>query len=218
MIQAKTPSECISIAKNAVYDGADAFGLQLEKLLPEYANQDTYRSIYAAMGTRPIYITSYRNYSNENKSDEECMDKLLEGLEAGATLGDIMGDIYCRTEGELTYDREAVARQKDLIDKIHSMGKEVLMSTHVHKFRTADQVLEIALAHQERGADISKIVTGALSEEEEMENLRITQMLKKELSVPFIFLAAMLIFQIIPFISIHIKNDCILFSTCVLFI
>jgi hypothetical protein len=41
-----------------------------------------------------------------------------------------------------------------------------------------------------RGADIVKIVAGANRVEEEMENLRIVTMLKKELSVPFIFLAA----------------------------
>ena len=64
------------------------------------------------------------------------------------------------------------------------------MSSHVLRFLPAEKVLEIAKEQVRRGADIVKIVTGANSEEEEMENLRITQMLKKELSVPFIFLAA----------------------------
>ena len=50
-------------------------------------------------------------------------------------------------------------------------------------------MLEIAYEHQRRGADIVKIVTAGNSVEEEMENLRITALLKKELKVPFLFLS-----------------------------
>ena len=46
-----------------------------------------------------------------------------------------------------------------------------------------------ALAQQARGADIAKIVTFANSEAEEMENLRITTLLKQELKIPFLFLS-----------------------------
>lgn len=82
-----------------------------------------------------------------------------------------------------------VIKQKRLIDKIHGMGKEVLISSHIYKFTEAEKVLEIAYAHQSRGADIVKIVTGA-GNEEKIENLRITNLLKKELDVPFLFLSA----------------------------
>ena len=62
------------------------------------------------------------------------------------------------------------------------------MSSHILKFTPAEKVLEVALEHQRRGADISKIVTFANSEEEEMENLRIITLLKQELHIPFLFL------------------------------
>ena len=62
---------------------------------------------------------------------------------------------------------------------------EILIVLH---FLPADEVLEIALSQQERGADIVKIVTGASSMDEQLENLRITHLLKKELKVPFLFL------------------------------
>ena len=42
---------------------------------------------------------------------------------------------------------------------------------------------------KERGADIVKIVTGAETMEEQLENLRITYLLKKELNAPFLFLS-----------------------------
>lgn len=63
------------------------------------------------------------------------------------------------------------------------------MSSHVLVFTPAERVLEIALAQQERGADIVKIVTGADTMEEQLENLRITNLLKKELKTPFLFLS-----------------------------
>ena len=76
-----------------------------------------------------------------------------------------------------------------LIDELHKRGAEVLMSSHVFKFTPAERVLEIALGQQERGADIVKIVTGAESMEQQIENLRITALLKQELRVPFLFLS-----------------------------
>ena len=63
------------------------------------------------------------------------------------------------------------------------------MSSHTYAFRSAERVLEIALEQQKRGADIVKIVTGADSMEQQLENLRITELLKRELKVPFLFLS-----------------------------
>ena len=63
------------------------------------------------------------------------------------------------------------------------------MSSHVLKFTHAERVLEIAREHQRRGADICKIVTGASTMEEQIENLRIVRLLKAELKIPFLFLA-----------------------------
>ena len=77
----------------------------------------------------------------------------------------------------------------DLIGLLHQKGAEVLMSSHVLKYTPAERVLGIALAHKRRGADIIKIVTGADSMEQQLENLRITDLLKRELGAPFLFLS-----------------------------
>ena len=112
-------------------------------------------------------------------------------MEAGGTLADVPGDFFCEDkEYQMTDNEEAIAKQMALIDRLHKMGKEVIMSAHVFRFLPAEKVLEIAREQVRRGADIVKIVAGANTEEEEKENLRITALLKKELSVPFIFLAA----------------------------
>ena len=51
------------------------------------------------------------------------------------------------------------------------------------------RVLEIALEHQRRGADISKIVTVADTMEQQIENFRIVNLLKENPNIPFLFLS-----------------------------
>ena len=187
MVQSKTAENAINMIQNAVYEGADAFGLQICQLAA--GERGKIGEIYAAAAGRPFYITNYRYGYNAGLSDEECMNGLLEGLRMGGTLGDIMGDTFDKCSNELTKNPTAVDRQKRLIDEIHSMGKEVLMSSHLYRFAEAEEVLEIAYEQQKRGADIAKIVTSADCEEEEAENIRITSLLKKELNIPFLFLS-----------------------------
>ena len=87
-------------------------------------------------------------------------------------------------------DPEAVKKQMELIDALHARGAEVLMSSHVMKHISAERVLEIALEHQRRGADICKIVAGAENIDEQIENFRIITMLKEKLDIPFLFLSS----------------------------
>lgn len=187
MIQSETAATAINTIRNAVYEGADAFGLQICRLAHE--ERKHLKEIYSSSAGRPFYITNYRYGYNEDLSDEECMQGLIEGLKLGGMLGDVMGDTFDKTPNELTKNPNAVDKQRKLIEEIHNMGKEVLMSSHLYRYAEAEEVLEIAYEHQKRGADIAKIVTAANSEEEEAENIRITSLLKKELKIPFLFLS-----------------------------
>ena len=139
---------------------------------------------------RPSYVTNYRDRQNAGKSDEELGDELVELAECGAELCDIMGDYFDRQPDEVAVDENAINKQIELINKIHQKGAKVLMSSHVMKYTPAERVLEIALEHQRRGADISKIVVGADNREQELENLKIINMLKEKLDIPFLFLSA----------------------------
>ena len=109
--------------------------------------------------------------------------------DCGATLVDVMCDLYDPQPDEVAIDDAAIQKQMELIDKLHSKGAEVLMSSHVRKFIPAERVLEIALEHKRRGADIAKIVARADNMEQQIENLRITNLLKNELGIPFLFLS-----------------------------
>lgn len=189
MLQCETPEVAISRIRNANCLGADAYGLQIESLNLEYHNPDTYKRIFAEMKNKPCYVTNYRFGKNGNQSDDELADGLVELAQSGATLIDVMGDLFCKHPEELTDNEMAIKKQIVLIDKIHSLGAEVLMSSHLYKFAPAERVLEIALEQKRRGADIIKIVTAADNMEQQIENLRITTLLKEKLGAPFLFLS-----------------------------
>lgn len=190
MVQADNPERIKELVTLSLGGGAEALGMQICKLNEEYRRPEVYRSLFEFAAPKPVYVTNYRKHnSNAGKSDDILAMELVELAECGATLCDVMGDYFDPCEGELTMNAEAVKKQMKLIDELHGKGAEVLMSSHVRKFIPAERVLEIALEHQKRGADISKIVTGADNMEQQIENLRIINLLKENLKIPFLFLA-----------------------------
>lgn len=189
MLQCETPEVAIGRIRNANCLGADAYGLQVESLKLEHQNAETFQRIFASGKNRPFYVTNYRIAHNIGKSDAELADGLIQLAQNGATLIDVMGDMFCRHPEELTDNEEAIHKQMQLIEKLHSLGAEVLMSSHINVFTPAERVLEVALEQKRRGADVIKIVTGADTMEQQIENLRITNLLNQELGAPFLFLS-----------------------------
>lgn len=190
MVQADNPDRIKELIDLSLPEGAEAFGMQFCQMKKEYRNKKTYSELFEYASPLPVYVTNYRNHlSNAGKSDDVLAAELVELAECGATLCDVMGDYFDHCEGELTMDEEAVKKQMKLIDELHKRGAEVLMSSHVLKFTPAERVLEIAREHERRGADICKIVTDAENTEQQIENLRIINLLKKNLKIPFLFLA-----------------------------
>ena len=187
MVQADNPDRIKELIDKCLPEGAEAFGMQFEQMKPEYRTREVYEDLFS-YSDKPLYVTNYRLKYNEEKSDEELAEELLELAECGATLCDVMGDLYDRQPDEVAVSEEAIKKQMELIDELHKKGAEVLMSSHIFKFTSAERVLEIALEHQRRGADISKIVTQADSTEEEIENLRILNLLKEKVDIPVLFL------------------------------
>ena len=186
MVQAETPERIKELI--TLSDGAEAFGMQFCRLAPEYRKKEVYRELFE-YADAPTYVTNYRYRYNEDKNDEELAEGLLTLAECGATLCDVMGDMFDKQDDEMARDGEAIKKQITLIDELHARGAEVLMSSHVFKFTPAERVLEIALEHKRRGADKCKIVTGADTMGEQIENLRIVDMLKQKLGIPFLFLS-----------------------------
>ena len=188
MVQANNPTRIKQLMDKAIPAGAEAFGIQFEQMLPEYRTPEVYRDLFTYADGRPLYVPNYRDKQNSGKSDVELGDELVELAECGAELCDVMGDYFDRQPDEVAVDENAINKQIELINRIHQKGAKVLMSSHVMKYTPAERVLEIALEHKRRGADISKIVTGADTVEQELENLKIINMLKEKLGIPFLFL------------------------------
>lgn len=190
MVQADNPARIKALMDASVPEGAEAFGIQLEKLESRYRTKEVYKDLFSYAEGCPSYVTNYRYHHNEGKTDEQLADELLEAAECGANLCDMMGDYFDARPGEMTYDTAAVAKQEELIGKLHEKGTKVLMSSHIFKFTPAEEILSIAMEHQRRGADICKIVSGADTMEQQLENLKIIHMLKEKLDIPFLFLSA----------------------------
>lgn len=188
MVQADNPGRIKELIDKSVPEGAEAFGMQFEQMNPEYRTKEVYRDLFSYAKDKPIYVTNYRVARNEGKSDEQLAEELLELADCGADLCDVMGDYFDRQPDELAVDKNAIKKQEKLIQKIHDRGAKVLMSSHILKYTPVERVLEVALEHQSRGADICKIVTGAENMEQQLENLKIINMLKEKLKIPFLFL------------------------------
>ena len=60
MVQAKTPDRIKELMDKSVPEGAEAFGMQFEQLLPEYRNADTYKELFS-YSDKPTYVTNYRS-------------------------------------------------------------------------------------------------------------------------------------------------------------
>ena len=187
MVQARTPKRAVELIGRGLDGGADAFGVQLEQLEREYHTPQVLTELFRAAGGKPIYVTNYRTGMNEGRTDADLTSELLLAADCGATLIDIMGDLYCPNAKQLTDDLEAVDKQMELIGRLHQKGTEVLVSSHTFCFETAERVMAMVAEQHSRGADICKVVTAAGTPTELAENFCASTELAR-LEYPSLFL------------------------------
>lgn len=190
MVQADNPDRIEELIDASIPEGAEAFGMQFCRMKREYRTEQTYKRLFEMAAPYPIYVTNYRQGYNEGKSDEELAEELITLARCGATICDFTGDLFDKREGEFTDDECAVAKQIELAHSIHAEGAEVMISSHICRFTDAEQVLRMGLEYERRGADIFKVVVGADNMEQQIENLRIIDLLKKKLRIPFLLLSS----------------------------
>jgi hypothetical protein len=90
---------------------------------------------------------------------------------------------------EVSDDARAVDRQIQLIDEAHRRGGEVMASAHTLTRLTPEGALRIGQLAEGRGADAVKIVQFCASDEDVVESLESTVLLKRELRIPFVMMA-----------------------------
>ena len=207
IITEKTPADCIRTIKLSDFDGTEAYQMHLMMLEKQYLNEDDLKKIYQST-IKPILVSHYRwDYTKHIDMDEDKRIRLLvKCFKGGASGIDLEADAFAPVPGppewtdearkytldpnskprEFTMSPEAVARQKEVIHEIHQLGGEVLMSAHTRVRLPVEQCVSMALALEERGADIVKVVRTDTCFEDLFDTFRATLAIKKVLKVPFI--------------------------------
>ncbi len=214
LIDDPTPDGVIRTMKLAEYEGADAFDLELQGLDSEHRRLAALKPIFD-VATRPMF-TVFRRYSLTGselvyaESDEEARMRLqLDLIDYGSIGFDMELDTFDPRPGppngtdegkRYSYNRNspprevstasrAVERQMQLIDEAHRRGGEVMASAHTLTRLTPQGALRIGKIAEERGADAVKIVQFCASDEDVVESLESTVLLKRELKIPFVMMA-----------------------------
>lgn len=214
LIDDPTPDGVIRTMKLAEYEGADVFDLEVQGLDPEFRNPTALRPILER-ATRPIF-TVYRRYpfrragiSCEPVADEERTQLQLDLIDLGSIGFDLELDTFDPRPGprddtvegkrysydrnspprEITTDARAVERQVWVIAEAHRRGGDVMASTHNLTRLTPEGALEIGRLAEERGADAVKIVQLCANDEDVVESLASTVLLRQKLKIPFIMMA-----------------------------
>lgn len=207
VVRETTTRAAIAQIKNCLYDGAGMIDLHMSCL--EDSSVEELEKIISSTSL-PILALNYNNtflWKNAGLSEEERVCSFLRAVQAGAAGVDIQGytydlpskqgftgdDKYSFTKGnpkEVVTDEAIIAMQCNLIDKIHSMGAEVLLSCHPGIPMTAEQVVELALYLERRTPDVIKIVTRAETESDLIESFKAMVMLKNEVKTPVTYHAA----------------------------
>jgi len=179
--------------------------------LPCLGERDTesLRKIIASSSLPVLALHYNQTYEGEDAgfSEEDRVELLVDAVRAGAHGIDMQGytydiaskslfvgeDKYSFTKGnpkEVVTDSAVIEKQCALIERVHSMGAEVLLSCHPGIFMNCEQVVELALFLEKRRPDIIKIVTRAENDEELFETVRTMKILKREVKTPVAFHAS----------------------------
>lgn len=205
VIRSKNARAAIAEIQNCTYDGATMIDLHLSCL--DKTDVDSLKPIMEA-SKLPILALNYNkkfDWENADFDEEARVASLLRAVEAGAAGIDMQGytfhapsqtgffgeDKYSFTKRqprEVVTDESIIAKQCELIDRVHSMGAEVLLSCHPGIYMSTDEIVELALFLEKRGPDIIKIVTNGTDTEEQMiEAIQTILKLKKEVKTPITY-------------------------------
>jgi 3-dehydroquinate dehydratase len=207
IITDRNPEDCRRTIWHSDYDGTNAYQWHLMMMEGRYLNEDSLRPVFEST-VKPILVSYYRwDYEKHLNIDEEKrIELLLDGFRWGADGIDLEADAFDPIPGppewseaarayslnphskprEYTTNPAAVERQKRVIDEVHRLGGEVLLSCHSRVQLSVEQIVSMALDMESRGADIVKIVRVDTSFDDLLITLKATLELKKALKVPYI--------------------------------
>lgn len=191
----------IAEIKNCRYSGAAMIDLHMSCL--DTPDLPTLKAIIGSTDL-PVLALNYNSrldWSDAGLDEQLRVDSFLLAVQAGAAGVDLQGytfhapsrhgfhgeDRYRFTKNnpkEIVTDPAVIDQQCELIERVHGMGAEVLLSCHPGIVMSTEPVVELALFLEKRHPDIIKIVTLANTEEELAESFRTMVTLKKEVATP----------------------------------
>ena len=198
VVRERTVQNALSKIREYEASGATAIDVHLSCLDDEYKTVASLKLI--ADGTDlPILALNYNQrhkWTEIGDSEEDRVALMLKGLDAGMSAMDMQGytfdpaskrnyvgeDIYSFTKNnpfEIVTDKKVIAQQKELIDRVHDMGKEVVLSTHPYIPMNGNQIEDLVCFLAERNPDVIKLVTRCLTEDDLMESFDTMRKLKK---------------------------------------
>lgn len=200
-VRERTAKAAVAEIKNCYYDGADMIDLHLSCL--EDSSVETLKKIISASPLPVLALNYDQRYdrSRIHQTEEERVESFLRAIEAGAAGIDMQGytfhipsrgefcgeDRYSFTKDapkEVVTDPAIIEKQCALIEKVHSMGAEVLLSCHPGVVMNTQQVVDLVRFLKERNPDIIKIVTKAVAPADCDEAIRTMTVLKREFDFP----------------------------------
>ena len=198
VVKERTPEEAIKKIRYFEENGATAIDLHLSCLDDEYKTAEQIKRIVDCTNLPMLGLNYSRRYdwTEIEETEEERAELLMKSVEAGISAVDLLGysfhpqsrgkfvgeDVYSFTKNnplEIVTDKAVIEKQKEFINRVHGMGKEVLLSTHPDIPMNGEQVIDLVLFLAERNPDIIKIVTRCNTEEELIEAYDTMRRLKK---------------------------------------
>ena len=163
VVKEKSTLGAIAEMQNSVYDGATMIDLHLPCL--ENTEEGELKKIIDA--ARVPVLALYYPTGKDVPCEEERVEALLRAVRAGAAGIDMQGytyhlpsktefcgkDCYSFTKGnprEIVTDSAIIEKQCALINEVHSMGAEVLLSCHPGIAMPCDAVVDLAAFLEKR--------------------------------------------------------------------
>ena len=204
---------CIRNMKHSEFDGADGFQLELHNFRSLPLSKQKLKDIIGST-TKPIWTTNRRSKIDRQQRrqiDEHARIQVeLDALDAGAQCIDLemdtfdpwylwdthrrqaewsqLHDIPVNPDdfpGECCFNEDAIREQCKVIDHVHNVGGEVLLSSHILVRTRTEGIVRIAKALEQRGADLIKIVVWNDDFYDLCDTLRANVVLSETLETPF---------------------------------
>jgi 3-dehydroquinate dehydratase len=206
---------CIRTIKLGEYDGADGFQLELQNFKEYPPSKQQMKDVISSTAKPVWTTNRRRRFgssvvTSDAQSEGERIQLEMDALDAGAICIDMEMDAFDwwatwdearrkrewvrvkdiavdpqRFPRECCFDETAIEKQKAIIDRVHSMGAEILLSCHILVRTRAEGILRVARALEHRGADLVKIVVWNDDFYDLCDTLRANVILKEKLTVPF---------------------------------